>query len=90
MKPVTFFWLGIAGLGVFLLLGQLLSYADLQFGVFRLLGLLALGVVVAGSIYVILCGMQGTENLGSQARAALLMGGGALSLLLLIVLIGAI
>ncbi len=92
MKAVSIFWLSLSGLGVFVLLGQLLDYADLRLGVGRIIGLIAILLFGAGAVNVVIFAARGFESrdeLMASVKGSVLLAGGVLVVILLIMLIGA-
>lgn len=95
MKLMTGIWLGVAGLALFLLLGQIFSaYPDLRAGVIRLFALLAIGGVTVGAINVLLfvaqqdAGMVSIATIKSPLIASGVVVAGILGLLLLVMVVG--
>jgi hypothetical protein len=95
MKLATGIWLGVAGLALFLLLGQLFSaYPDLRAGVSRLFILLAIGAATVGAVNVLLFVAQqdAGEINGATLRTPVIASGlvvaGILGVLLLVMAVG--
>ncbi|MBF2074556.1 MAG: hypothetical protein IGS50_12460 [Synechococcales cyanobacterium C42_A2020_086] len=83
MKPVTLFWIGVAGCGGVVLLGHIFaSYADLRAGVIRLLLLGAVGVAIAVALHVAAARHENPDLVFDRKP---LIGLGVLVLILLLV-----
>lgn len=55
MKVSAIVWCGVAGLGLFLLLGQLFAdYPELKFGVSKLVAIIAIGLLVAAGVNLLI------------------------------------
>lgn len=91
MKPVTKFWLFLAGLSAVLLLGQIFAdYADLRGGVIRILMMFGVLVAAAGAVNVVMEANNGKRgnDLKDSIRGSVWLAGGVMAVLLLVVMIG--
>lgn len=62
MKISSMAWCGVAGLGLFLLLGQLFAdYPEIKFGVLRLVAILGIGLLIGAGINLLILRMDNPE-----------------------------